>query len=419
MKTYIVRLFAFVLALAALLSIAACQDTQKPTDPPTDPAPAEISCTVKVVDALGAPYTDGVIVRFLQGGSQAAMQPVSAEGVAAKTLPAGEYTLDLVFTDSNAKFHYDVSGLTLSAENTEAQIVLARLPGDEVYQLYAPDGEYQAPIIGAGCYHFEFRAGMNYFLFRPTEPGTYVFSLPGTKAVIGYYGMPHFVQSQSALEVVDNTVTLSVKASMISDSDASFYVIGAQADAACTGTLAIQRTGDPQWDISDEPWIVYGTTADLAPYTLPEGAKLESFDLTAETGAYTLVKAADGTYHLGSAEGPAVLVYLGEKTAYLDDLVTVATNSAVCKYFYDEAGNFLKKESYNECLLQYAEVMDETAGVYPLTDDLIYILQQRGDYYGWWDMSAGTCIFLDANGAPIPGINPEIAWLFACCYIAP
>ncbi|MBQ8579739.1 MAG: hypothetical protein IJ448_03495 [Oscillospiraceae bacterium] len=416
MKKKIVKILALLLALTSLLSMAACQDT--PSTPTTEPAPSEITCTVKVVDALGCPYTEGVIVRFLQGDTQAAMQPVSAEGIASKTLPAGEYTLDLVFTDSQAQYHYDTTGLTLSAENTSAQVVLARLPGAAVYDLYAPDGEYKAPIVGAGCYHYEFKAGMNYFLFKPAEAGTYVFSLPGTDAAIGYYGMPHFVQSQSAVEVIDNTVTLSIKASMISESDASFCVIGVQADADRVGTLAIQRTGEPQWDITDEPWVVYSTTADLTPYTLPEGAKLENFDLTAASDAYTLVKDAAGAYHLGTADGPAVLVYLGEKTQYLDDLVTIATNSSVCKYFYDENGNFLRKESYNECLLQYAEVMDENAGVYPLTDDLIYIIQQRGDHYGWWDLSASTCLFRDADGRVLPGINPDIAWLFACCYIA-
>ena len=62
--------------------------------------------------------------------------------------------------------------------------------------------------------------------------------------------------------------------------------------------------------------------------------------------------------------------------------------------------------------------MDENAGVYPLTDDLIYILQQRGDYYGWWDINRlHSYLFTDENGVADKTINPDVAWLFACCYI--
>ena len=85
--------------------------------------------------------------------------------------------------------------------------------------------------------------------------------------------------------------------------------------------------------------------------------------------------------------------------------------------YYDENGKFIRKESYNECLLEYIAVMDEKAGVYPLTDDLKYIIQQRGDHYGWFDADGGQYLFKDQNGEKIPGINKEISWLFPCRYI--
>ena len=62
--------------------------------------------------------------------------------------------------------------------------------------------------------------------------------------------------------------------------------------------------------------------------------------------------------------------------------------------------------------------MDANAGVYPLTEDLKYIIQQRGDYYGWWNAGSKGYIFLDAQGVADLTINPEVAWLFACAYIA-
>ena len=84
--------------------------------------------------------------------------------------------------------------------------------------------------------------------------------------------------------------------------------------------------------------------------------------------------------------------------------------------FYDEDGNFVKKESYSELLLEYIELADTETGVYPLTEDLKYIIQQRGEYVGWWDAESPNFIFKDATGLPVEGLNTEIAWLFMCCY---
>ena len=91
--------------------------------------------------------------------------------------------------------------------------------------------------------------------------------------------------------------------------------------------------------------------------------------------------------------------------------------SGVTKYFFDENDEFVKKESYSECLLEYIEYVDEAEGVYPLTEDLKYIIQQRGGYVGWWDIESSGYIFKDAAGNNDATINAEIAWLLMCCYI--
>ena len=77
----------------------------------------------------------------------------------------------------------------------------------------------------------------------------------------------------------------------------------------------------------------------------------------------------------------------------------------------------MKKESYTECLLEYLEYMDEDTGVYPLTEDLKYIIQNNGDHSGWWDEESSSYLFKDDAGNKVPGINPEISWLFMCCYV--
>ena len=404
-----------VLLLSVALLLCACGNQAEPVS-------AEAEYRVTVVDGSGNPYTTGVIVRFLCSGEQAAMQVIDGSGVAAKTLPRGDYTVELVFTGDAADYHYDNTGLTLSAEQTELEIVLAQTLQAEGISLYAPEGEKLAYPVGEGSTFVSLTDGeRSYFLFTPTVAGTYQFSTSDENAKIGYYGAPHFVQAENAAEMDGNSFTLSIRASMIGTggTGTTICVIGIDAAGIDSCNLTIERIGEPEWSIEDEPWMIYQTTAKLAPYTLPEGAKLGEFDLTASADTYNLVyNEADGFYHLDSADGPLVLVRLGKPSKYLDDFKTILEHSGVAKYFFNEDGSFDKKESYSECLLEYFGYMDENAGVYPLTEDLKYIIQQRGDYSGWWDVDSHGYIFVDENLNKVPGINPEIAWLFMCCYIA-
>ena len=383
----------------------------------------EVAYQVAIKDAMGNPITSGVVVKFMQNGSQAAMQVVNENGVAEKALPKGDYTVELQFTDSDINYSYDDSDLTLTADKTELQIVLSLMLPEEGQSLHVSGKEHTAYPVSVGATNVKLDAAeRTYYLFAPTEAGTYEFSLLGSDAAIGYYGAPHFVQENSAAEVVDNKFTISIRADMIgtSDTGTSVLVIGIDAGEG-DAILGIQRIGDPEWTVEDEPWTIYETTAKLAAYKLPAGAKLGEFDLKASTDTYKLVlNETDGFYHLDSADGPLVLMRLGEKSGgskYLDPFEVILEHSGVSKYFYDESGNFVKREKYDDCLLEYFEYMDEETGLYPLTEDLKYILQQRGDYSGWWNPDESLYLFVDENRNKIVGINNEIAWLFMCCYI--
>jgi hypothetical protein len=57
--------------------------------------------------------------------------------------------------------------------------------------------------------------------------------------------------------------------------------------------------------------------------------------------------------------------------------------------------------------------MDQNKMVYPLTDDLVYILKNGGEFRGWWASSGSGNIIYAAK----PNLNSEIAWMWACCYI--
>lgn len=408
MKKVTALLLAMLLCMS--LALTACGDS------------GEAAYKVSIQDALGNPYTSGVVVKFMQNGQQAGMQVVNEQGVAEKTMPKGDYDVQLQFTGAEVEYHYDETALKLSADKTELEVILSYALGEENQVLSVQGKDQEAYPVSVGCTYVELDSEeRSYFLFAPTEAGTYEFSLVGSDAAIGYYGAPHFVQEHSAAEVKDNKFTVSIRADMIGTGNTGTTVMVIGVDAAQgDAILAIERTGDPEWTIEDEPWIVYQPTAQLAPYTLPAGAQIGEFDLTAASSEYNLVlNETDGFYHLNTADGPLVLVRLGKNAAvkYLASFETILDRSGVSRYFYDDNGDFVKKESYSECLLKYIENVDEASGMYPLTEDLKYIIQNRGEHSGWWGSEESLYLFKDENGAKVPGINADIAWLFMCCYI--
>lgn len=416
MKNKLFRLLLLALCLTALLCACGKEDT------PPETTKGDPDYRVSVLDAEGKPYTTGVIVKFCQNGKQIAMVAVDDNGVAGKQMPAGEYTVELMFTGDASAYHYDAENLIVTADKPEITVTLYQATGGETVPLAAAGQNVTAQVVHAGSTFVKLEKGSrNYFLFTPTEAGTYAFSTSDAAAVIGYYGAPHFVQSSSAAEVTDNQFTISVSAGMIgtSNTGTTVLVIGIDSESLESCILSVRRIGDPEYSVADEPWTVYKTTATLVDYKLPEGAKLGEFDLTAATAQYNLVfNEEDGFFHMNSKDGPLVLVRLGKDSKYLACFKTILETSRVSKYFYDENGKFLKKESYSECLLEYIAKMDEDNGVYPLTKDLQYIIQQRADHAGWFDKDAATYLFKDSDGNKVLDINPDLMWLFMCCYIA-
>lgn len=386
----------------------------------------EATYQVKVIDAQGDPYTTGVIVKFIQNGAQVAMQPVDENGVAEKKLTKGDYTVELVFTDEKITGFYDTEAAVLSADKTSVDITLYNGVSGEGTSLFATSpvtGEgkdYTAYQVAAGGTYVSLEAGeRNYFLFAPTEAGTYEFKIDNNEYAIGYYGSPYFVQSTSISEVTDNTFTVSISASMIGTGGTGTAVLvigvdGGAEDGSCI--LTIENVGDPEYSIADEPWTEYVATHIPEPFTLTLGAgeTLKYVDIKGTTSDNQIVYSeADGYYHFGTATGPIVYINLGKTAPYIS-LQTViqgdglAGGAPIREYFYDENGEFVKKEDYTEILNSYFDNMDEKLYVYPLNDDLIYILKNGCN--GWWDETSPDYIF--------DGCNPEIGWMFALCYVS-
>lgn len=412
------------LLLCGSLMLVSCgseEDSSEPTSK-EESAAGDVNYKVTVKDVLGNPYNADIAVQFMQNGERIAMQPCDDNGVAQKTLAAGTYDIVLAFSDGEENYHYE-QNVTVTAEANEAEILLSRKLANEPDELFIGSSSYDAYAITTGCFYVDLtKNSRNYFLFAPTAAGKYEFKIvQGTDVQIGYYGAPHFVLENNTADVKDNAFTISVSASMIGSDGGgtAVFVLGVDATGEAEHCiLDIERIGDPDRTIEDEPWIIYEATEEPVEYDLPEGAQIKEFDLTAATDAYPLVfNEEDGFYHLHTADGPLVLVRLSEDCEYIACFETILDRSGVSRYFYNEDGSFDRKESYDACLLDYIACTDLDEGVYPLTKDLEYIIKNRGEYVGWWDIESASYLFVDLNGNPEEGINHELAWLLMCCYI--
>ncbi|MBQ6997661.1 MAG: hypothetical protein IJN60_04725 [Oscillospiraceae bacterium] len=399
------RITALLLVLIVALGVLAACGQEKLS--------GSAAYSVKVTDAKGTAYTSGVIVKFMKDGNQVAMQPVDANGVATKELERGDYTVELVFTDDNSGY-FDPAAAVMSAEKTSIELKLSNRLSEETTALFADGKEYAAYSVTVGSTYVPVKGGdRNYFLFVPTEEGTYQFTVDNSALAIGYYGAPHFVQALSAVDVVDNVFSLSISKSSLGGAVYVIGVDGTDADTNCL--LSIERTGAPAHNVADEPWTEYKTSSVLNPYTLemPAGKDLVYMDITAETAGHEFFfNEADGYYHLDGADGPVIHVHLAKGAPYVALQTVIQGDGAmggapIRHYFYDESGNFVKKEDYTNILVDYFENMDEEWGVYPLTDDLVYIIQNGCQ--SWWDKDSPDYIFEDCN--------PDLGWMFACCWV--
>ncbi len=415
----------FLLAVFCVMTLVCCAQSNDSAPDTGDSLSAEAEYEIKLVDAFGNAMKIGAVAQLYQGDAQVGMLAFDADGVAKKTLERGEYSFKLAFTSSEASYYYDQSACVFTASATTADVVLYNTLKDskQVHAYASADAEETSDCtaysVSAGAYFAEMKTGRNYLLFTPTVAGTYEFYSDTADVVVGYYGSTHFIQKNNVADTTERGVKVSISASNIGDSGTSSveYVIGVDVASDCNAIVKIERTGDPEYSTEDEPWTVYEPVFDIKKFELSSSLALKKFDIKASTDQYVLVyNENDGYYHLSSADGPVVLMYLGTNTEYIDSIQKIVDNSNLLKYFYDEDGKFIKKETYAACVKKYIENMDEASGTYPLTKDLMYIISQHGEYVGWWNKESPNFIYEDEGGLPVLGVNYEIAWLSFCCY---
>ncbi len=365
------------------------------------PAP-KVTYTVTVVDENGKPQR--VMVQIKKGSTVVGKKMTDSSGEVSVELEADDYTVALVFT--GAKKYYDTNAATLSATSNNLRITVANKLLGQPVSFYL--GNYYN--IEPGASYVELVADApNYFCFSPTESGLYQISTSHSSAVISYWNSPFFASDlTSTLNPSNNSFTFNVNEGRLG----ADYLLSVTGASSCV--LFITRIGDYIPDLYDLPWSEeWMQDGDPTPFslTIPAGQKIIGIDITAPTSTYKLVyNSADGFYHLNTVDGPVLLMRLGGSAPDLS-LATVLGTSAIRKYFYNENGEFIKKEDYTSRLSAYVENMDSKTGTYPVTRDMMYILQQYGEAAGWWDGTANSLL------GGYAGLNTEIAWMYACCYV--
>jgi hypothetical protein len=432
------------LALAVLMlctTLCACASSQgdntsgnptttKPSSDVEQNETALYQVTVYGVD--GKPATSGVFVKFLQNGEQVAMQNTNVSGVAEKELEKGDYTVELMFS-GGTKYYFDTSDLTLSKTKTQLTINLCLEQSTESETVYVDEMEYIAYSLSTGNTYVTLKPGRNYFLYYPEQSGEYEMWTANGTYKVGYYGGVHYIMPNDAgTEAPNNGTHVSISASMISDNS---FVIGVDNPGTEDVKTVLQVVRASEYVDTTIPKQIYQATHTLTPWKKPADVTVKQFNIRA-TQPYNLVlDETTGFYHLNDVNGPLVVVFLGEVAReYMDYMApyeTVLQNSGVTVYFGNEDGTYDRCEVYSNCLQEYIGAfdanlkdpvtgamgtyvggcMDRESGMYPLTEDLMYIIKNHGNYAGWWDSSDPRYIFEGIT------VNPENAWLFMCGYL--
>lgn len=438
MKDFKYILRAFIFTLLVLLLLASCdtmgnisspvsdeesnvsEDTsaqESDTEPEVSLPEDECVYSVSVADGAGNPLEDVII--HISGIEFTDTKTTNSKGNAKFTAKKGEYTVKIDISD---KYYCVRNEYNLTEEESSVTFTLIKKNGASgQLQAYSPSNdfvEYDYYEVNEGLYFAPVTGGeMTYFLFVPALPGTYeIYAEADTETEIGFYGSLFLVLQDTLYEPVDGKIKFDIHDYNIGSTKdtTTSYVIGVKAknggDTNCI--LHVERTGEPSWSIEDEPWQdAVANEKYLVKYNGEKNKTLVNIDVLQEP--VVVINQEDGYYHLGSEDGPLVLVRIDSDIDYLyASLADICDTSTFGAYFYDDDGNFEYRERYNDLVYQYKEICDDN-GVCPLNPQLAEMIKNVGEYKQWWSSPESyDYIFGDK---PVYQYQ-DYAWLFCCCY---
>jgi hypothetical protein len=250
-------------------------------------------------------------------------------------------------------------------------------------------------------------------------------AIPEHTNEFGYFGAPFLVQSSNIAStdgtgevfLNDGALFFNIRAFNVGEDyfSSSLYVFRVDVSADTSAFIELKCV-DSNLPLSKEelPWEECLLPADPAPFT-PSFTVGSAADLTpvsiTDPDFVAVFNANDGFYHVGTADGPVILVKLSVDSEFLASFKTIMETNQFRSYVYDEDGNLIAKRNFHGMMEKYVTAAGDL-GVYPLTSYLKEALTTIGNAWGWYDAGA-TNIFTGKLTAPVVREN---AYLFACCY---
>lgn len=380
-----------------------------------------LAYTVKLVDATGTGVT-GILVTFNQNNQPVAMVSADASGVAKTYLEPGEYDVTLT-SSAGAKLKFDSNAAFVSEYQTEITLTVAADISATSHES-AYWGNYFRLTTGSSWvnltktlnYVEEFNAYM--YVFYPAMSGIYRFSV-SDGVVLGYYGTVSFPNGPSLRSDNDQGYfELTVRDGEFANDNQPALVMGLLNEGNLTeATITVVRCGDAPAEL---PVEVYEPTCEIENFTLTQSGTVSYVNLK---NSANIEKRADGFYYLG---GKKLYVNLSNSAPYLTMNIMLGYNydattgewaassmgTGLKGLMYDDEGTVIAVADFTECMTNYVKASDPVSGLYPLNDDLIYMIQTGGAYNGWWNEASPNYLF-----SSITGLNVDTAWMFAVCTV--
>lgn len=367
--------------------------------------------TVSVEDAKGTAQK-GVYVLFYDASGMEVHKAKVSGGKVTTTLEAGTYTIKLEGVKSG--WDYDKTSLRLTAHKRTRTVVVA--PKAKM------NSEYKLPVVTVGATYVEpdtnTKSGYGYVVFATDVSGKYEVTTSYPDAKIRYFGSP-INPTKEPLPVdgnyKNNKFTVNITAEYAKNKVPQ--ALGITGTEGCIVT--IKRIGNAE-EIKEATLIEYKGTGYVPSKDKIPAHSGARYDVDVTKNFNPVYNEADGFYHKDSKNGPIIYVDLWAAKygisfgTFLGDPTHDIEPEGIGFYRYYTEGGTEYKEDYTKLMQSYigASFIEKGAAdqVYPLTEDLRYMLENGGKYFDWWG-SKGN-IF----GSNLGNVNKDIAWMFACCY---
>lgn len=399
--------------------------------------PQKVDYSVTVTNGLGTPISD-LIITLYKGDEQISMKVTDENGkVSFNAVEKNSYTYTVV-SPSGEELSYEQDKCILNETTLSSTTVCYDNLGEEVeiYGSYFDEEKNKIDSLPSntvgnniveGVYVLNLSAEKDTFLvFIPHRTGKIKVSLSTEEesAKVGYYGTPGNVLAYE-LTAQENVIDAknfycNVRSYNVGENPTP-YALKVTTDNDCKAILSVSKYSDLEVSVDELPWSEYMLDETPEEFVMPyeEGAyNLVGLDITDEN-LTVVYNENDGYYHLNDVNGSIVYVAFNETSIYQQwDVETTWTLQDVCAngefrtVVYDEEGNFVKKQSYNEAINAYIEKAEENHGLYYLTPAIEEAIKTIGESKGWWDFSIGNESHIFLNHAD--SVVVENAWLFSC-----